>query len=155
MIDTIFVDMDGVIADFDKRYFELFGEAKSKEKFNERFQQFIESRQFETLDLLPGAIKLINFLSAYNIPKRILSSTARPIYYRKISDQKQVWLKNNFIRWPQIFVPGASIKRHWATPNSILIDDHLLNIEDWNKNGGIGIHHKDVDITIETLKKYI
>ena len=39
---TIFVDVDGVLADFDKRYFELFGTLEYDETRN-NFNHFIAS----------------------------------------------------------------------------------------------------------------
>ena len=37
-------------------------------------------------------------------------------------------------------------------PN-ILIDDHLGNIQEWERAGGIGVHHIDASSTINDLKK--
>ena len=39
-----------------------------------------------------------------------------------------------------------------GAPN-ILIDDHPKNIGEWEANGGIGIHHTNVNRTITKLKK--
>jgi hypothetical protein len=72
--------MDGVIADFNKRYVSLFGinprEAEKNKKFDTYFEQFIESGQFSTLDVMPGAMQGVDYLRKFPAPTQILSSTA-------------------------------------------------------------------------------
>ena len=79
-IECIYLDMDGVIADFVKRYKELYHmeprEAEKNKKFDHFFDQFIETNQFATLDLMPGAMDAITFLRKASVPTQILSSTA-------------------------------------------------------------------------------
>ena len=57
MIDTIYIDMDGVIADFSKRYKEKFRvtpeETRNNKEFNSYFDKFISDGEFSTLDLMP------------------------------------------------------------------------------------------------------
>ena len=70
-ITKIYLDLDGVICDFHKRYTELFGtlpERDDKSKtFHKNFDTFIEVRSFATLDMMPGAITLIRSLE--KLPK--------------------------------------------------------------------------------------
>ena len=52
----LFVDMDGVLADFEKRYRALFGAEPGEDrdvKFSERWRYFVDDDNFETLDLFP------------------------------------------------------------------------------------------------------
>lgn len=158
-IDKIYVDMDGVIADFYKRYHDMFNiapeDARYKEQFAGNFPKFIETQQFSTLDLMPDARELMNFLDGLDITKEILSSTARDDVYAEISMQKHRWLATHNIIYKANFVPGKQHKYKYATPNSIIIDDTRSVIEDWNKAGGIGILHKNAKETIEILKSYL
>lgn len=158
-IDKIYVDMDGVIADFYKRYKEMFNidpdDARYKAQFNGNFPHFIETEQFATLDLMPDARELLDFLDVLVINKEILSSTARPENQAAISMQKARWLATHNIIYKTNFVPGKQHKYKFATPNSIIIDDTRSVIEDWTKAGGIGIHHKNAKETIEILKSYL
>ena len=154
-IDKIYVDMDGVIADFEKRYTELYGklsEDERKNKFRTNFNEFILTQQFATLDLMPDAHMLISYLVELNIPKEILSSTAYPEVYESIARQKTTWLNTHKIDWPRNLVPGKRHKYKWATPTSIIIDDTPSVIEDWREAGGIGILHKDAVSTLAELK---
>jgi beta-phosphoglucomutase-like phosphatase (HAD superfamily) len=156
-IDKIFLDMDGVIADFDKRYIELYGEksAKTATKSESQFQEFINGQNFATLDLYPGALTLLKFLRSLPIPVDMLSSSASPEYHEEISRQKKIWLDTHQITFHPIFVPGKHLKAQYATPNSILIDDDDQNIKDWNAAGGIGVLHKNELSTICILKMYV
>jgi hypothetical protein len=158
-IECIYLDMDGVIANFDKRYKELFNiaprEAEKHEKFYHYFEEFISSGQFATLELMPGAMDAITFLRKCNTPTQILSSTANEEKYDAISKQKKVWLQTHGITFNPIFVPGKKYKYKYATPNSIIIDDTKSVIDDWNKAGGIGIWHKDWITTLAILKMYV
>lgn len=48
-------------------------------------------------------------------------------------------------------------KQKFATPNSILIDDKVENINQWKSAGGIGIlaTRNNIDSVIQKLKKYV
>lgn len=157
-IDKIYVDMDGVIADFERRYTKLYGkisEEQRRSEFRNNFKNFIETEQFATLELMPDARQLITALDKIDIPKEILSSTAYQEVYETISMQKARWLATHNIPWKQNFVPGKAHKYKWATPNSIIIDDTLSVIYDWNKAGGIAIHHKNTHNTLAILEDYL
>jgi len=159
-ISMIYLDMDGVIADFYKRYFELYKlaprDAEKKKEFNKYFDEFIETRQFETLDLMPGAEMGLQFLRKHlTVPTQILSSTANEARYDAISKQKLIWLNTHNITFTPNFVPGKKHKWKFATPETIIIDDTESVIDDWNKAGGIGILHKDWTTTLAILKLYV
>ena len=147
--------MDGVIADFEKRYRELFhtspGHDDNRKRFGIRFAKFIQFNHFADLDMMSDATDLLAYLTTTGVPVEILSSTARPTSNATISHQKQVWLDNHGINYPAIFVPGKQFKAKYADPNSILIDDTFVNIEEWNKAGGVGIFHKNALDTISIL----
>ena len=150
--------MDGVIADFNKRYKELFGiepkDADTYKTFEKFFLEFIAEEHFATLELMPDALLLINHLKILKVPTKILSSTSSESKHEAIKGQKLEWLKTHNIAFEPILVPGKRLKRQYATPLSILIDDTESNIKQWRESGGIAIHHKDALTTIDILRKY-
>ena len=156
----IYLDMDGVIADFVKRYKEQYHmeprEAEKKKEFNKFFDEFIATKQFETLDLMPGAMDGLTFLRKHlTVPTQILSSTANEARYDEISKQKLIWLNTHGVTFSTNFVPGKRHKYKFAGPDKIIIDDTESVIDDWKKAGGIGILHKDWITTLAILKMYV
>ena len=158
-ISCIYLDMDGVVADFVKRYKELYRmepkEAEKSKKFDSFFDEFIATNQFATLDLMPGALDAIAYLRKLNVPTQILSSTANEKRYDDISKQKMIWLQTHGITFTPNFVPGKKYKYKYAAPDKIIIDDTESVIEDWRKAGGIGILHKDWPTTLAILRLYV
>jgi hypothetical protein len=158
-ITHIYLDMDGVIADFNKRYVSLYGmqprEAEKQKKFDHLFQEFIEGGNFATLDLMPGAMQGVEYLRKFPAPTQILSSTANEERYDAISKQKMVWLQTHGITFNPLFVPGKRHKWKYATPTSIIIDDTPSVIKQWDEAGGIGILHTDWPSTISILNMYL
>jgi hypothetical protein len=157
-ITKIYLDMDGVIADFNKRYKELYKiepkEADTYKTFDKFFTMFIAERQFATLNLMPDAIELINYLRSLKVPTEILSSTSSEKRDAEIREQKIEWLNNQNIEFPVNLVPGKRFKRDFSNSNSLLIDDTPQNIDQWRVEGGIGILHTDAITTIGILKMY-
>ena len=148
--------MDGVIADFDKKFRQLYNmaphEADDYKTFDGFFIQFIKSREFAKLDLMPDAMELIEYLKSLSIPTEILSSTSSEKRDADIREQKLEWLKNHGIDFPAILVPGKRHKKNYSNAKSLLIDDTEQNINQWREAGGVAIHHKDVISTLNNLK---
>jgi hypothetical protein len=158
-ITKIYLDMDGVIADFNKRYKEQYKmeprEAEKNKEFDKFFDKFIADGEFATLDLMPDAMQLINYLRSLDIPTDILSSTASEKRDATIRPQKLEWLKKHNIEFHPILVPGKRHKKDYSNANSVLIDDTPVNIDQWRREGGIGILHTDALTTINILKMYV
>jgi hypothetical protein len=159
-ISMIYLDMDGVIADFVKRYKELYRmeprEAEKKKEFDKYFNEFIATGQFAKLDLMPGAMDGLTFLRKHlTVPTQILSSTANEARYEDISNQKLIWLQTHGITFSANFVPGKKHKYKFAGPDKIIIDDTQSVIDQWKEAGGIGILHKDWPSTLAILRQYV
>ena len=66
------------------------------------------------------------------------------------------WAKNTNFPKSRIHLVKRSQKQQYATTNgkpNILIDDYMKNINEWEKKGGIGVHHTDPRKTINELKR--
>lgn len=159
-LSVIYLDMDGVIADFNKRYYELYGSypergAKKQKDFDVNFDRLIAEGHFATLDLMPGAQTLIDFLRKAPVPTQILSSTSSEARYDAIAKQKLIWLQTHGITFKPNLVPGKRFKKDYAKPDALLIDDTEVLIDQFREAGGNAIWHRDIPTTMAMLRMYV
>jgi 5'(3')-deoxyribonucleotidase len=157
---VVYFDMDGVLAYFDKRWIELYGESPAEtrqvKRFSSKWENFILSNQFETLDFFPGAHELYDFVKQSDrvLDIQILSSSGGSQFYDEVKRQKNYWLRRSNMSFSEVnIVPGRRLKKNYAAANAILIDDTPDVIEGFNEHGGIGILHQDIKETIPILKE--
>lgn len=160
---TIYLDMDGVICDFNKEYKKTFGISPSeadrnKKEFSKNWTIFCEGRHFEKLDYWPGANQLLGVVSAIStdpdVTVEMLTSTGGLKYHDLVAEQKEKWLSDHYIHYKANCVSGRVNKKKFAGKWKILIDDTEDCIDGFNENGGIGILHKDVNETVTKLQNY-
>jgi len=164
-IKRIYLDMDGVLCDFEKKYQDFFGVAskvdgKHSKDFYKRWRIFIENDCFQYLDWFPGAERLIEFINNEFVWSNfgqvcILSSSGGHEYHEKVVTQKENWLRDRNLWYHPFIVSGKKLKQTYAGPDMLLIDDAKENIEQFIQRGGHGIQHKTAMDTIEELKEYL
>lgn len=158
MIDKIYLDMDGVLCDFDKRFVEVHSIDPNSVRgtFTESaaWQQFVGEGHFATLDWFPGGLQLWKYVSSLGVPLEILSSSGGHKFYETIAEHKTTWLRDNGINIPVNIVPGKRYKRDFADSAHILIDDTERNVVEFVEAGGIALLHKDVKTTIKNLELF-
>ena len=160
MIKKIYLDMDGVLCDFERKFGELYGEEALKNRdrklWTEDWPDFIQTNQFEELAKFPGADDLLLFIRKHpEIQVEILTSSGGQKYHDQVKEQKIVWLKKNSIAYKPNVVPGRKHKKEYAQPDTVLIDDTEDVIENFNRAGGIGILHRDAKETIKRLESLL
>lgn len=147
---NIFCDMDGVLTDFDLAYFNLTGIDLGGQHLNDKnFWDPINKggvKFWSDMEWKSDGKMLWEHIEKYN--PVLLSAPSR-------SNDSRV----GKFQWVEKHLPGVTLilrsaerKRDFATPKSILIDDRKDNIDGWVESGGIGIHHKSAEETIEILK---
>ena len=143
----VYVDMDGVLADFFGEWQKLIGKDWRKVKDIEPALQKIRDKDNFWLDLplLPQAKNLLGVIKKVKGSYTILSS---PLPNDPNSEpHKREWIKKNLDFFPPENVIITHDKPKYAvnsdgTPN-ILIDDFGKNIASWEAAGGEGFKHKD------------
>jgi phosphoglycolate phosphatase-like HAD superfamily hydrolase len=155
----IFVDLDGVLADFEKKAREALKAdplATDKSSINELFRRLEQYQQsggkyFEEMDPMPDAMQLWNYVKKHN--PIICSAIGR---ITNAEPEKRAWVRHHLgssAEASALFVPGAKEKCRHAGHNHILIDDKLKAITPWVQAGGIGILHTSAALTIHKLKE--
>lgn len=161
---TIFVDMDGVVADFDTFVSELLGRKVGwhQSKFdltNEEWEKLTTVyRLYYQLPLMPDATKLIAYVKSLSTRFHVqfLTAVPRRTTMPDARADKQAWVDRYFPGMKMDIGPFSYDKQKWCSPGDILIDDRPSNIEEWTRAGGIAIYHTgDVDKTIKTLNEVI
>ena len=155
-VNKIYLDMDGVLTDFEGRFAEKFGypamSVRDRKNFSTEWPQFIADKEFETLEWHPGGQELIKYIREFpEIPVEMLTSSGGMKHHDEVARQKTVWLKKMGIVYKPNVVPGRKFKTEYAKEGVVLIDDTEQIINWFNDAGGIGILHKNIDETLETL----
>lgn len=148
----IFCDLDGVITDFIKGYFDLTGIAlnQNEHRSDSKFWEPIERAGYDfwiNLEWMEDGRTLWDFISPYN--PTILSAPSRQVESRI---GKKDWVDRE-LPGTQLILRSAKHKKDFAAPDAILIDDREDNINGWIESGGIGILHTSASNTIENLIK--
>ncbi len=148
---TLYLDMDGVLADFNKEYIKLDPQKADRKRFR---TAVIEDKIFEKLEFLPDTQELLNHVSKlHGVTIEILTSmgTHDPFQANCAREQKLKWLDAKNIPYRANFVHNKQEKAKYATPRSILIDDSVGCISPFNEAGGHGILHTNASNTIRIL----
>ena len=157
----VYLDMDGVVANFDKRFEDLSGMAPNEfeSKYGKnKFWDFIDEDHkvsfWVGIEVMPGADKLINAVKDYNYELLTAPSVKKQSYLGKI-----LWVRNHSDLLggkPKINFKKAKSK-HKVKPElsktDILVDDRADTIDRWNSAGGTGIVYRSADQVVNDLKK--
>lgn len=154
---VIYLDMDGVIADFFGGFAKLNGKKHWKEvdDVETKIDELAKTDFFGTLELYPDSKELVEFVKSFGDDWGICSSPLRGDH-KNSAYWKKVWLDDNgFIPPKKEHLVFTSNKAKWATTDgkpNILIDDKPENIDKWIANGGIGIRYQANEDTIAKVK---
>lgn len=158
-VRTIYLDMDGVIADFNLYWQNHFhqptvrGDPNVEEHWNLAVN---EQHCFEKLEMCHGSKLLIRHLRHIPAELEILSSTSNRSNADLVAKQKRNWLDNHGLAdIKSNFVRTKPDKANFATPTSLLIDDSRGCIDPFVKKGGMGILHNNAMDTILQLSKLL
>ncbi len=150
----IFSDMDGVLTDFEGR-FEKYSNGLPPRDYEKKFgkDKFWELVDGEGVAFWVGmpwmsdGERYWDYIKDYDT--QLLSSPSRSNTSRL---GKRLWVRNN-MPGVKLTLAQAYLKKNYAAPNHILIDDRKSNIDEWRAEGGIGILHTSAADTIQQLKK--
>ena len=158
----IYVDMDGVLADFFGEWSKSQGVSNWKD-IKDPMKAIGDIKSIDdfwlNLPVLPQAKNLLNLIKkikgSYNICTSPLADDPRS------APHKREWIKKNLAFFPpkNIYITHNKpqfAKNEDGTPN-ILVDDYGVNIDAWEAAGGIGFKYKDYkfDRTAKDIKQHM
>lgn len=148
----LYLDCDGVLADFDKHFIDCFGKPPRdyEDKHGSKiFWHDIESEQptfYRDLPLMPDAMDL--FEAVAHMRPIILTGCPRGGW---AEPQKLAWAKHHFPGIPMVVCMSRN-KRDWCQPGDVLIDDRPNHKARWEEAGGVWITHTSAAESIAKLR---
>ncbi len=149
----IFCDLDGVLADFDRGFQELFGRPKSNNgpAEDEDWERVRGTKGFyENLPPMPDMMDLWSFIKPFS--PVILTGIPKLESVPEATDNKVAWVNKH--------LPGAITicclskeKAKYCHPGDILIDDWERHKKKWIRAGGIWITHISAKESIRQLQQ--
>ena len=147
---VVYLDMDGVLADFFGGVEKLYGVSHWKELTNDKTKDLKQevinkitgTDFFATLPKFQSADALIDLVKKFTGGTFSINTSPLRGDHENSAKYKKVWISNNIPQPAEIIVTGR--KESYAkdkasgTPN-ILVDDRPANIQRWQGAGGYGI----------------
>lgn len=147
---ALFVDLDGVLADFDTHYENMFGVRPCKVCNNVDWSLIRNCTDFYLhIPPMPDFSLLWDYVSRYNpiiltgIPKSIPEAAAN----------KKEWVRMLCGPDVPVITTESWMKCQHAMPGDILIDDWEKYRHRWENVGGVWITHYNAKMTILQLKE--
>lgn len=155
---TIFVDMDGVTADFDRHYEGVIGPLPARDGIDRDvdWEAINKIDFFLTMPPMPDAEQLWDFLNS--LPNKKVMLTGVPSTGTKRAEEnKTQWAAK------QPFIPDdvevrcvrSRDKAKHCEPGDILIDDWTKYQHLWEAAGGVWITHLNAKDTIRQVKDHL
>lgn len=157
----IYLDLDGVLADFNnsiKRYTGKYPYEMSSDEMWKKVQE--DEHFYRKLEKMPDANRLFSEVSAlakeHGFVVKVLTAIPRKSTMPNAGFDKIEWVKEHFPGLEVILGPYSRDKWKHAKFGDILIDDRQSNIKEWKEKGnGIGILYKNTNDTINNLKSIL
>ena len=161
---TVYLDMDGVLADFFGGVEKMYGvdhwkqltNDKTKDLKKEVIDRITGTDFFATLPKFQSADALIDMVKKFTGGKFSINTSPLRGDNENSGKYKKVWISNNIDTPDEIIVTGR--KESYAkdkgtgTPN-ILIDDRPVNIQRWQDAGGYGILYQANRDSLDKVQK--
>jgi len=147
----IYLDCDGVLADFDKGAKQVLGmhpRAYEKRFGLGKFWKALATTPdfFANLEPLPDAMQL--YEAVRHTGPIILTGLPRGNW---AEPQKRRWAERHF-PGVEVITTSAALKREHCHPGDVLVDDRDQYRHLWEQEGGVFIHHKSAAASIEALR---
>jgi hypothetical protein len=153
----IFLDLDGVIADFDKhaeralgtdniyKFEFIWGPDEFWNRLNANAPDF-----FSHLPILPDAWVLMH--AVRDLDPIILTALPRD-NGEHVDKQKRAWVKGYLGSHVKVITCTTKDKPKYCSPGDILVDDRAVNKAPWEAAGGVYVIHTSAGETVHQLRQ--
>lgn len=152
---TIWFDLDGVLADFDKAAAHVLGGDHYRYTFiygDDILWKRLHSVPdfFRHMGMMPGAKLMLDHVDI----ERVKILTALPkTNGAEIDRQKRGWVREHVVYPVPVITCFAEDKPDYCMPGDVLIDDRAINQVEWQRRGGTFILHESVMSTLSQLER--
>lgn len=145
----LFLDLDGVLADFDRGVREVTGKPPEDLSLKAMWAALARApRFFETLEFMHDAEALWRFCE----PHHPTILTGLPLGSRAPA-QKRRWVARMLGAHVPVITCMSREKPRWSGRGHVLVDDRASAREGWERKGGTFIHHTSAENSISALRR--
>jgi len=151
MAPRLFLDLDGVLADFDRGVVDLLGmpSAQFEKRYGikEFWRRLSKAPDFYArLPLMPDALELFDAVA--HLTPTIL--TGLPLG-KWAAPQKVAWCEEHFPRVP-VITCMARDKHRFMDPGDVLVDDRDRHRPAYEAHGVVFVHHKNAKQSLREMR---
>lgn len=154
-MSQLYLDLDGVLADFDTHAKSILKTNSTTEYENLHGAQAFwdglraDPNFYYNLPVMPDAFELYHAV----MHLRPIILTGIPSSWPDVVEQKKAWVRDFIDPTLQVITCYSRDKvKHMANPGDVLVDDLLKYRNLWIKGGGVFVHHTSAKNSIEILK---
>lgn len=145
---TIYLDQDGVLADFDKGVQVLTGKLPHELGKSKMWKAIYSIPNFfDSLEWMPDGRELWEYTRKHG------PTVLTGLPSKNGAEQKRMWVARHMGPSVPVIVLPAKEKQKYANDKAVLVDDKGDNIARWTAAGGIGILHRSAAHSILELQK--
>lgn len=151
---TLYLDMDGVLANFDKACGKALGTDNTyKWEFihgSDKFWEIINRNKgfWDGMEPMPDVHVLMDEVEELN---PVILTALPKVGADDVIRAKTAWIRN-FMGDNEVITCQTHEKAKYCQPGDILVDDRAVNEKRWRDKGGHFILHRDAMSTISILK---
>lgn len=154
------LDMDGVVADFNKFAGEILGRTigwEGRDLSDDEWKTLASiDRLYYRLPVCERASDIVStarqLKKQHGLGLRFLTAIPRRTTMPTAEEDKKDWARDHFPGVTVEIGPYSKDKKIWCDTLDILVDDKRSNVTEWYEAGGIAIYHDgNVDLTLQLL----
>ena len=155
----IFLDMDGVLADFDGFFLSSFGIA-TKDVTKKEMWKAIHGHDefFYNLPMMEGALDLYAASCLYSAARApIVLTSAGSSNFMHVAQQKKRWIQEHIGEYVTVIAvrEGADKAAMVQNKGDILVDDWRKNCDAWEAVGGLAVKYENATQAIADLESLL